>query len=255
MRVWSTSAIEAGRPRSSSAASGCAPPMPPSPPVTTSFPRERAAEVALRRRGEGLVGALQDPLRADVDPRAGGHLAVHHLPGVLEVAEVSQFAHFGRPGSSSRSTRAARSWVRNTPTGGPTAPAASRPARAVAASRRSPGSSASRARPCRCRRRRSEFSGSSATSGSRLFINMRIAASAAHDLQVFSVPRGARCGPVGMWSKDPMVRLVLRFAMQVFVGGVRRRAAPPLAPRRARGRRRRSTRARLRCPVAGSGRS
>ena len=37
-------------------------------------------------RAEGLVSTLQDPLRADVDPTAGRHLAVHRqalaLPGV-----------------------------------------------------------------------------------------------------------------------------------------------------------------------------
>ena len=37
-------------------------------------------------------------------------------------------------------------------------------------------------------------SGFSATSGSRLFISMRIAASVCHDLQVRCVPRGARTG-------------------------------------------------------------
>ena len=39
------------------------------------------------RLGEGLVGALQDPLRPDVDPRPGGHLAVHHQALPLELAE------------------------------------------------------------------------------------------------------------------------------------------------------------------------
>ena len=37
---------------------------------------------------EGLVGALDDPLGADVDPGAGGHLAVHHQPGTVEFVEV-----------------------------------------------------------------------------------------------------------------------------------------------------------------------
>ena len=39
---------------------------------------QRAVEVLLRRGFEGLVGALQDALCADVDPGARGHLAVHH---------------------------------------------------------------------------------------------------------------------------------------------------------------------------------
>jgi hypothetical protein len=44
-------------------------------------------------RGEGLVGALDDPLGADVDPRPGGHLAVHREAEVLEAAELRP----GRP--------------------------------------------------------------------------------------------------------------------------------------------------------------
>ena len=49
---------------------------------------QRATEVARGGGCEGLVRALQDPLGADVDPGPRGHLAVHHLPGVLELAEV-----------------------------------------------------------------------------------------------------------------------------------------------------------------------
>ena len=37
---------------------------------------------------EGLVGALHDALRADVDPRAGRHLAVHHQALAIEFVEV-----------------------------------------------------------------------------------------------------------------------------------------------------------------------
>ena len=39
---------------------------------------EVAAIMLAAHFGEGLVGALDDALGADVDPRAGGHLAVHH---------------------------------------------------------------------------------------------------------------------------------------------------------------------------------
>ena len=74
-------------------ASGCAPPMPPSPPVTVSVPGERAAEALRRDRGEGLVGALQDALGADVDPRTGGHLSVHREPERLQATELRP----GRP--------------------------------------------------------------------------------------------------------------------------------------------------------------
>ncbi len=49
---------------------------------------QRAAEVPARELGERLVGALEDPLRPDVDPRARGHLAVHHQALPLELPEV-----------------------------------------------------------------------------------------------------------------------------------------------------------------------
>ena len=50
-------------------------------------PAQRSAEVLARRLGERLVRALQDALRPDVDPRARGHLAVHHQALALELAE------------------------------------------------------------------------------------------------------------------------------------------------------------------------
>ncbi len=40
------------------------------------------------RGGERLVGALKDPLRADVDPGAGGHLAVHHQALALQIPKM-----------------------------------------------------------------------------------------------------------------------------------------------------------------------
>ena len=51
-------------------------------------PGQRAAEVLAGGLGERLVGALDDPLRGDVDPRAGGHLAVHRQALALQLAEV-----------------------------------------------------------------------------------------------------------------------------------------------------------------------
>jgi hypothetical protein len=48
---------------------------------------ERAPEVLAGALGERLVGALEDPLGPDVDPGAGGHLAVHHQAGRLELPE------------------------------------------------------------------------------------------------------------------------------------------------------------------------
>ena len=50
--------------------------------------RQRAAESLRRDRGERLVGALQDALRADVDPGARRHLAVHRQAERLETSEL-----------------------------------------------------------------------------------------------------------------------------------------------------------------------
>ena len=42
--------------------------------------------------GESFVGALQNSLRADVNPAAGGHLAVHHQAGAIELVKISPVA-------------------------------------------------------------------------------------------------------------------------------------------------------------------
>ena len=69
-------------------ASGWAPPMPPRPAVSVMVPASVPSEPLVRDGGEGLEGALEDALGADVDPRAGGHLAVHRQAEVLEPAEL-----------------------------------------------------------------------------------------------------------------------------------------------------------------------
>ncbi|MEY9488179.1 hypothetical protein RKD26_003973 [Streptomyces calvus] len=51
-------------------------------------PGEGAAELLRGDGGEGLVGALEDALRADVDPGAGGHLPVHGQAEGLQTAEL-----------------------------------------------------------------------------------------------------------------------------------------------------------------------
>ena len=51
-------------------------------------PGQRAVEPLVGDGGERLEGALEDALGADVDPRAGGHLAVHGQAEVLEPAEL-----------------------------------------------------------------------------------------------------------------------------------------------------------------------
>ena len=49
---------------------------------------EIAAVMLAPGLGEGLVGALNDALRADVDPRARGHLAVHGQALLVEFVEM-----------------------------------------------------------------------------------------------------------------------------------------------------------------------
>ena len=51
-------------------------------------PRQAAAELLLGNRPERLVGPLQDALGADVDPRAGRHLAVHRQALGLQLAKL-----------------------------------------------------------------------------------------------------------------------------------------------------------------------
>jgi hypothetical protein len=100
-------------------ASGCAPPIPPRPAVSVIVPGQRAAEPLGRDGGERLVGALQDALGADVDPRARRHLAVHRQPERLEPAELVPGRPLGTRLELAISTRGAHSWVRKTPTGLP----------------------------------------------------------------------------------------------------------------------------------------
>ena len=50
--------------------------------------RQVAAEMLAAGFHEGLVGALHDPLAADVDPGPRGHLAVHHEALAIELVEV-----------------------------------------------------------------------------------------------------------------------------------------------------------------------
>ncbi len=68
-------------------ASGCAPPMPPKPGGDHQPAGQAASEVLIGAFGEGLVGALHDALRADVDPGSGRHLAVHGQALLLQVTE------------------------------------------------------------------------------------------------------------------------------------------------------------------------
>ena len=48
----------------------------------------RSAEMLARHFGEGFEGALNDALGADIYPRAGSHLTVHHQSTLIEFREV-----------------------------------------------------------------------------------------------------------------------------------------------------------------------
>ena len=89
------------------AASGCAPPMPPMPPETISLPSRLPPKCLRASFGEGFVGALHDSLAADVDPGAGGHLAVHHQALSFELVEIPPSWTSGPPGWRWRSAPAA----------------------------------------------------------------------------------------------------------------------------------------------------
>ena len=60
-----------------------------------------------RPASAGVVGALDDALAADVDPRARGHLAGHHEALAVSSLKWSQFAHFGTRFEFASSTRGA----------------------------------------------------------------------------------------------------------------------------------------------------
>ena len=47
-----------------------------------------AIEMGFGHRHKGFVGALHNPLRADVNPRTSGHLAVHHQALLIQLVKV-----------------------------------------------------------------------------------------------------------------------------------------------------------------------
>jgi len=59
------------------------------------FALQRPSVVLAPSLDEGFVGALHDALAADVDPRASGHLAVHHQALAVELVEVLPGAPLG----------------------------------------------------------------------------------------------------------------------------------------------------------------
>ena len=119
---------------------------------------QRPAEVLARQLRERLVRALEDALRPDVDPRAGGHLAVHRQALRARARGRRPRSPIGRRGSSWRSAPAAPTRGSGTPRPAcRSARAASRRRRGGAArgrSRRTPPSSGPRDRSRRRRRAR-----------------------------------------------------------------------------------------------------
>ena len=118
MRVGSTS-TQSATPPAMVTASGWAPPMPPRPAVSTRRPARSRAVVLLAGGGEGLVGALQDALGADVDPRAGRHLAVHGEAQGVEAAELVPVGPVADQVGVGDEHARRLSWVWKTPTGLP----------------------------------------------------------------------------------------------------------------------------------------
>ena len=57
--------------------------------------RQVAAIMLAAHFGEGLEGALNDALGADVDPRPGSHLPVHHQPETIEFVKLFPGRPFG----------------------------------------------------------------------------------------------------------------------------------------------------------------
>ena len=145
--------------------------------------REIAAVMLAADFDEGLVGALNDALAADVDPGAGGHLAVHHQALAIELVEMFPVGpmrhqigigdqHARRVGMGAEyADRLARLHQQRL--------VALQP---LQVSRRCGRSFPNRAPRGRCRHRPPARCGLSATSGSRLFISMRIGASVSQDL-------------------------------------------------------------------------
>ena len=116
---------------------------------------QRAAEALVGDRGEGLEGALQDALGADVDPRAGGHLAVHRQPEVLEPAELLPVGPVAdQVGVGDQHPRRPLVGAHHADRLAATARASSRRPRGRAGCGRARRTPPSCAPPCRCRRRR-----------------------------------------------------------------------------------------------------
>ena len=155
------------------------------------------------------------PLRADVDPRARRHLAVHRQPLRLQLAKrrpVGPFRNQVRVGD--QDARRARVRLEDRDRLAALHDQAFRHLLNAAASERSRRRPPTNARRDRCRRKRRDRRDVPPRLGSRLFINMRNAASCGQPKQEISLPRGARTarGPASTF-----MRVVLRSSSYIIL--------------------------------------
>ena len=202
---------------------------------------EIAAIVLAADLDEGLVGALHDALAADVDPRAGRHLAVHHQALAIELVEVVP----GRP--VRHEVRVGDQHARRVGVGAEDADRLARldeqrlvVLQRASAPRRCGRSSPSRARRGRCRRRRRARRAARPPPGSRLFISMRSGASVS---QLLARELGAARGADDAGVVDAGHASVSSLRLVGEGAGTRRRTAARAsrAHRRGEGRDRKAT--------------
>ena len=84
----SSTSITSATPSFMVTASGCAPPIPPRPAVSVTVPRSEPPKCCRASSPNVSYVPWMIPCVRDVDPRAGGHLAVHRQAGALELAEL-----------------------------------------------------------------------------------------------------------------------------------------------------------------------
>ena len=177
-------------------ASGCAPPIPPSPAVSVIVPRERCPRTggARSRRSTRTCPAGCPACRCrSTSPAVICPYIVR--PSASSRRNSSHVAQSGTRFEFAISTRGAHSWVRNTPTGLPdctsivSSPSSVRSVRDERVERRP-----RRAPRARCRRRRRGRRVAPRPRGRGCSSASACAASCGQPLQVSAVPRGARTG-------------------------------------------------------------
>jgi len=161
--------------------------------------RRASAKMAGGAFAEGLERALDDALRADVDPRAAVILpATIMSPCPRAPRSAPTWPSAATSSELAMSTRGAPAWVaEDTDRLARLDQQRSRPPPGPAASSRSARRPPRTAPPCRGRRRPRSSSGRSATSGSRLFMSMRKRGLLRPTLAGSAVPRVGSCAGRG----------------------------------------------------------